>query len=97
MRHKEIPMPDLNPDFRAMTEKDLRKGMSDINRTIKEMKTDTDRYYLAIEELKELRKRYKIVWRARPGRVFHDIAARKQREQDRRFINGGYFIPPFGM
>ena len=93
----EIEIPDLNPDFRTMTEKDLRKAMSDLNRTIKQMKAEGERHFPVLSDLKALRKRYKIVWRARPGRVFHDVAARRQREKERRFVNGGYYIPPFGM
>ena len=96
MPRRDIPIPDLDPDFRLMTEKDLRRGITQINRSLKEMKQQGDRYFLVIDDLIRLRKRYKAVWRARPGRAFHDVAARKQRERNRRILNGDY-IPPFGM
>jgi hypothetical protein len=60
------------------------------------MKRMSDHYFPHKEDLIELRKRYKIVWRARPGRAFHDVAARKKREKERRRNAPDYFFP-FGM
>jgi hypothetical protein len=89
----EIHVPDLHPDFRTMSEKDLRKGLTEINRAIRQMKKHSDHYFLVLDDLVELRKRYKIVWRARPGRTFHDVAARKKREKARRHNGPGLFFP----
>lgn len=96
MPRKDIPIPNLDPDFRTMTEKDLRLGITQINRALKEMAKQSDSYPFLIDDLRDLRKRYKQVWRARPGRAFHDVAARKQWEKQRHILNGDY-IPPFGL
>jgi hypothetical protein len=92
-----MDVPDRDPDFRMMTEKDLRRGLTQLNRCIREMKKDSDRYFFGIQEAIELRKRFKIVWRARPGRAFHDVVARKRREHERKHGPDGPFIAPFGM
>ncbi len=94
-RPRKFDIPDLNPDFRTMTEKDLRRDMTRINRCLREMNKDSDRYFHEIDDLRGLRKRYKKVWRARPGRVFHDVATRKRREHERR--RGDPYIFPFGL
>lgn len=88
-------MPDLNPDFRQMSEKDLRRGISELNRSIKRLKTDYERHDSEIHDLVSLRAKFKAVWRARPGRPFHDVAARKKREDARRRGDGPGFIFPF--
>jgi hypothetical protein len=90
----EIPVPDLKPDFRTMSEKDLRKGITECNRAIRDMRKHSDHYFLVLDDLVELRKRYKTVWRARPGRAFHDVAARKKREKQRG-RNGPDLFHPF--
>lgn len=40
-----------------------------------------------LAEAESLRHKFKTVWRARPGRPFHDIDARVKREADRRAEN----------
>ncbi|MEZ0223949.1 MAG: hypothetical protein ACAH83_05305 [Alphaproteobacteria bacterium] len=92
----DIPMPDFNPDFRHMTVKDLRRGMSEINRTIKTVRENRGPDADAMHDLETLRARFKMVWRARPGRAFHDVAARKKREAKRRRDSGLDFGFPFG-
>lgn len=87
---------DPDPDFRKMTIADLRRNMTAINQAIKQMKAGGGGSYGAIQELESLRKRFKAVWRARPGRVFHDVAARRQREKERRRAQDNYY-GPFGM
>jgi hypothetical protein len=95
-RDDDIPMPDFNPDFREMTEKDLRRGISEVNRAIKSVREywgpDAD----VMHDLETLRARFKMVWRARPGRPFHDVRAHKKREAIRRRGIGPDFNFPFG-
>ncbi|TAL39496.1 MAG: hypothetical protein EPN97_02220 [Alphaproteobacteria bacterium] len=90
-KDKEIRIPDLNPDFRQMSEKDLRHGISEINRTIKALRQDEYRRDGEIDDLVTLRAKFKTVWRARPGRPVHDLAARFKRQQKRQGNDGFYF------
>lgn len=94
-RDDDIPMPDFDPDFRHMTVKDLRKGISEVNRAIKTVRENWGPDADVMYDLKTLRARFKMVWRARPGRPFHDVAARKKREDARRRGDGPGFIFPF--
>lgn len=95
-RDDDIRIPNLNPDFRQMSEKDLRHGISEINRTIKQLRNDYYRHEDEIDDLVTLRAKFKAVWRARPGRPVHDINARIHREAKRRHGDGGDFTFPFG-
>ncbi|HYD17286.1 MAG TPA: hypothetical protein VEF76_02265 [Patescibacteria group bacterium] len=78
------------PDFRKMTPEDLKRDISALNRQIKLMKKmGENTFAYEIEEAEELRAKYKIVWRARPGRTFHDVAARKEHQKlMRRYKHG---------
>ncbi len=49
-----------------------------------------------LHKAEDLRERYKIVWRARPGRAFHDVAARNKREAERKKQNRKFRFPGFG-
>ena len=49
-----------------------------------------------LHKAEELRERYKIVWRARPGRAFHDVAARNKREAARKKRSRKFKFPGFG-
>lgn len=49
-----------------------------------------------LRKAEDLRERYKIVWRARPGRAFHDVAARNKREVERKKQNRKFKFPGFG-
>ena len=49
-----------------------------------EKSIQTSVYRSQMVEAQTLRSQFKTVWRARPGRKFHDIAARVKRENDRR-------------
>jgi hypothetical protein len=93
-RDDDIPMPDFNPDFRPMTEKDLRRAISEVNRTIKKVRENRGPDADAMHDLETLRARFKMVWRARPGRPFHDVQAHKKREARRRHNGPNFF--PFG-
>jgi hypothetical protein len=131
------------PDFRDMTEKDLRSGISELNQLIKELKRihkdesrrvtvatgasvlsavlltavfppggiliattsavvnidPTLRTILArqaLDNAEELRAKFKTVYRARPGRAFHDVAARAAREKQRRKAGRKFHFPGFG-
>lgn len=44
----------------------------------------------------ELRHKFKTVYRARPGRAFHDVAARREREKARKKANHKFKFPGFG-
>lgn len=44
----------------------------------------------------ELRHKFKTVYRARPGRAFHDVAARREREKARKKAQHKFKFPGFG-
>ena len=48
-----------------------------------------------LRDAEEMRKRYKIVYRARPGRKQFNIAARRQREIERKKQNRKFHFPGF--
>ncbi|MDE1153388.1 MAG: hypothetical protein PW788_12700 [Micavibrio sp.] len=50
----------------------------------------------ALKEAEDLRHKFKIVWRARPGRAFRDVAARTARETERKKQNRKFKFPGFG-
>lgn len=124
-------MTQRRPDFKNMTPDDLRRGISELNRNIrdlrKQMNVTTGKFFLGqtaalgaavpaamvfpplaagilaagmihgaeksaetsiqrarLSEAESLRQQFKTVWRARPGRPFHDIDARVRRENTRR-------------
>lgn len=79
-----IPSED-EPDFKNMTPDQLRDGLQKLNTQIKALKRlNPDNVSFYVDELEQRRKKYKEVWRARPGRPFRDVAARVQREKDRK-------------
>jgi hypothetical protein len=95
-----MPLPALSwgmtentPDFRKMTPEDLRRNISELNQQIKRMKRfSPNGFAYEIEQAEELRRKYKIVWRARPGRAFHDVAARKKKQKEmKRYTRGPRF------
>jgi len=124
-------MASRRPDFKNMDSADIRRGISDLNRDIrdlrKQMNKATGKFFLGqaaavgvgvpatmlfpplglgimaagmlhgtektaetsilrarLAEAESLRASFKTVWRARPGRPFHDIDARNRRESERR-------------
>ena len=124
-------MTQRRPDFKNMTPADLRRGISELNRDIrdlrKQMNITTGKFFIGqtaalgaavpaamvfpplafgimaagiihgaeksaetsiqrarLSEAESLRHQFKTVWRARPGRPFHDIDARVRRENTRR-------------
>ncbi len=83
-------MTENTPDFRKMTPEDLRRNITELNHQIKRMKRfSPDSFAYEIEQAEQLRKKYKIVWRARPGRAFHDVAARKKKQKEmKRYTRG---------
>lgn len=124
-------MASRRPDFRNMTPDEIRKGISDLNREIRDLRKQanvaTGKFFLGqaatvgvgvpatmifpplglgimaagmihgveksaensalrirLAEAERLRHSFKTVWRARPGRPFHDVDARNKREAERR-------------
>lgn len=49
-----------------------------------------------LRDAEEMRRRYKTVWRARPGRSQFNLAARKAREAERKKQNRKFKFPGFG-
>lgn len=124
-------MPDRRPDFKNMTPADIRRGISDLNRDIRDLRRQmnitTGKFFAGqtvalgaavpaamvfpplalgimaagmihgaeksaetsvmrarLANAESLRQQFKTVWRARPGRPFHDIDVRVRRESTRR-------------
>jgi hypothetical protein len=50
-----------------------------------------------VSDAEKLQRSYKDIWRARPGRAFHDIAARVKREERRRKSRGWFGGPKSGI
>ncbi len=81
-------MPNEPPDFRKMTPDEIRVGMNKLNLEIRELKRLqklSPEFGFFLDELETERRKYKEVWRARPGRVFHDVAARRVKEKQRKW------------
>ncbi|TAL39497.1 MAG: hypothetical protein EPN97_02225 [Alphaproteobacteria bacterium] len=49
-----------------------------------------------LAKAEELRHKFKTVYRARPGRAFHDVAARREKEKTRRKAGRKFKFPGFG-
>jgi hypothetical protein len=49
-----------------------------------------------LAKAEELRGKFKTVYRARPGRAFHDVAARREKEKARKKTNRKFKFPGFG-
>lgn len=50
-----------------------------------------------VSDAEKLLRSYKDIWRARPGRSFHDVAARVKREEQRRKSRGWFRGPKSGI
>lgn len=51
---------------------------------------------MALNNAQELRQKFKTVYRARPGRSFHDVAARRKKEAERKKAKRKFRFPGFG-
>jgi hypothetical protein len=49
-----------------------------------------------LAKAEELRHKFKTVYRARPGRAFHDVAARREKEKARKKAQHKFKFPGFG-
>lgn len=49
-----------------------------------------------LAQAEEMRRKFKTVYRARPGRAFHDVAARREKEKARKKTNHKFKFPGFG-
>jgi hypothetical protein len=76
------------PDFRKMTPDEIRRDIMKLSTEIARLKKiNPDHLSFFIDELEQQRKRYKEVWRARPGRKQFNVAARREREKQRKREN----------
>lgn len=79
---------DDEPDFRHMTPDDIKTDIMKLNTEISRLKKlNPEHLFMFIDELEQKRNRYKEVWRARPGRRQFNVAARREREKQRKKEN----------
>jgi hypothetical protein len=79
-----------NADFRSVTADDIRRNILELSRLIKSKESGAGRLSI-VDDAQKLRAQFKAVWRARPGRPFRDIEARRRREEKRRKDKAGIF------
>ena len=71
-----------------MSLKDIVNSISGLNRDIASLQRVTGQfaelYAPELVELRELRKKFKSLYRSRPGKAFYDVQERNKRERARK-------------